>query len=62
VLALRTRRSCRATRELAVAKLRVIDMRLRELRHLRLEIAVAGRRQRHNTEMSACPDREENKP
>ncbi|HKD53238.1 MAG TPA: hypothetical protein VKB72_03390 [Steroidobacteraceae bacterium] len=45
-----------------MAKLRVIDMRLRELRHLRLEIAVAGRRQRHNTEMSACPDREENKP
>jgi hypothetical protein len=33
------RRSCRATRELAAAKLGLIDTRIRELRHLRKELA-----------------------
>jgi len=55
LLVLRRRRSCRATRELAVAKLRVIDMRLRELRHLRLEVARLVADCGANTEDAHCP-------
>jgi MerR family transcriptional regulator, mercuric resistance operon regulatory protein len=39
LLRLRARRSCRATRELAATKLKIVDARIRELRHLRGELA-----------------------
>ena len=39
LLKLLERRSCHATRELAAAKLRLIDARIRELRGLRRELA-----------------------
>ena len=39
LLRLRARRSCRATRELAATKLRIVDRRIRELRQLRKELA-----------------------
>lgn len=39
LLTLRDRRSCHATRELAAAKLRLVDGRIRELRDLRHELA-----------------------
>ncbi|MGH8197677.1 MAG: MerR family transcriptional regulator [Steroidobacteraceae bacterium] len=44
LLKLRTRRSCHATRELAATKLRIVDGRIRELCHLRNELAglIAG--------------------
>lgn len=52
---LKERRSCRATRDLAVAKLRIIDGRLRELRHLRAEIARLIADCDANTEDARCP-------
>ena len=55
LLALRVRRSCHATRELATAKLRIVDDRLRELRHLRNELAGLIRRCDANPEDSICP-------
>jgi MerR, DNA binding len=39
LIALQARRSCRATRELAATKLRLVDARIRELRELRKELA-----------------------
>ena len=39
LIALQARRSCRATRELAATKLRLVDARIRELRDLRKELA-----------------------
>jgi MerR family mercuric resistance operon transcriptional regulator len=39
LLDLRERRSCEATRELAAAKLEIIDKRIQELRKLRKELA-----------------------
>ena len=39
LLRLRDRRSCRATRELAAAKLQILDRRISELRQLRHELA-----------------------
>jgi MerR family transcriptional regulator, mercuric resistance operon regulatory protein len=39
LLELRARRSCRATRDLAASKVRLIDARLRELRSLRRQLA-----------------------
>lgn len=55
LLRLKSRRSCRATRELAAAKLAGIDSRIRELRHLRKELAhlIAGCDA--NVEESVCP-------
>lgn len=55
LLGLRARRSCHATRELAAAKLQLIDARIRELRQLHKELAglVAGCDA--NAEDSTCP-------
>lgn len=39
LIAIQARRSCRATRELAATKLRLVDVRIRELRALRKELA-----------------------
>ena len=39
LIALQARRSCRATRELAATKLQLVDIRIRELRALRQELA-----------------------
>jgi MerR family mercuric resistance operon transcriptional regulator len=39
LIAIQARRSCRATRELAATKLRLVDARIRELRALRKELA-----------------------
>lgn len=55
LLKLRTRRSCRATRELAATKLRIIDARIRELRHLRKELAGLVADCDANAEDSTCP-------
>lgn len=55
LIQLRTRRSCRATRELAAAKLRLIEMRLRELRRLRAEVARLVADCDANTEDARCP-------
>jgi MerR family transcriptional regulator, mercuric resistance operon regulatory protein len=55
LVTLRKRRSCRATRELAIAKLRLIDARLRELRRLRAEIARLVADCDANTEDARCP-------
>jgi MerR family transcriptional regulator, mercuric resistance operon regulatory protein len=52
---LRVRRSCRATRELAAAKLRMLDGRIRELRQLRSELARLVADCDANTEETRCP-------
>lgn len=49
------RRSCRATRELAVDKLAFVDARIRELRHLRKELAELIAGCDANAEDAACP-------
>jgi MerR family transcriptional regulator, mercuric resistance operon regulatory protein len=49
------RRSCRATRELAVDKLAFVDARIRELGHLRRELAELIAGCDANTEDAACP-------
>lgn len=49
------RRSCRATRELAVDKLAFVDARIRELRHLRKELAELIASCDANPEDAACP-------
>jgi MerR family mercuric resistance operon transcriptional regulator len=55
LLALQRRRSCRATRELAAAKLGLIDARIRELRHLRKELAGLIADCDANTQDTRCP-------
>lgn len=55
LLRLRTRRSCRATRELAATKLQIVDDRIRELRHLRKELASLLVDCDANAEDSTCP-------
>jgi MerR family mercuric resistance operon transcriptional regulator len=55
LLTLQTRRSCRATRELAAAKLQVVDARIHELRHLRGEIARLVADCDANAEDTRCP-------
>ena len=55
LLSLRTRRSCRATQELAATKLHVIDARIRELRQLRKELAGLVADCDANAEDSTCP-------
>jgi MerR family transcriptional regulator, mercuric resistance operon regulatory protein len=55
LLSLQTRRSCRATRELAAAKLHLVDARIRELRDLRQELAVLIADCDANTQDAKCP-------
>lgn len=55
LLRLRTRRSCRATRELAATKLEIVDERIRELRHLRKELAGLIDDCDANTDETNCP-------
>jgi MerR family transcriptional regulator, mercuric resistance operon regulatory protein len=52
---LRARRSCRATRELAAAKMRMVEVRIRELRRLRQELARLVADCDANTEETRCP-------
>lgn len=55
LLKLRTRRSCRATRELAQAKLEVVSARIRELRQLRKELIFLIADCDSNAEDTRCP-------
>jgi MerR family transcriptional regulator, mercuric resistance operon regulatory protein len=55
LLRLQMRRSCRATRDLAAAKLRLIDTRIRELRDLRIQLADLVAECDANTEDTKCP-------
>jgi MerR family transcriptional regulator, mercuric resistance operon regulatory protein len=55
LLGLRARRSCHATREVAATKLQLLDARIRELRHLRRELAGVVAGCDANVEDSTCP-------
>jgi MerR family mercuric resistance operon transcriptional regulator len=55
LITLQARRSCRATRELAAAKLRVVDARIRDLRDLRKELAGLIAECDTNTQDTKCP-------
>jgi MerR family mercuric resistance operon transcriptional regulator len=55
LITLQARRSCRATRDLAATKLRVVDARIRELRHLRKELAGLIAECDANTQDTSCP-------
>ena len=55
LITLQTRRSCRATRELAATKLRLVDARIRELRDLRKELAGLVADCDANTQDTQCP-------
>jgi MerR family transcriptional regulator, mercuric resistance operon regulatory protein len=55
LMRLRTRLSCRATRELAATKLQIVDSRIRELRHLRKELAELIAACDANAEGMKCP-------
>lgn len=55
LIALQARRSCRATRELAATKLRLVDARIRELRDLRKELAGLIADCDANTQDTKCP-------
>ncbi|MGH3428642.1 MAG: MerR family DNA-binding protein [Terriglobales bacterium] len=55
LLALRERRSCRATRELAASKLELVDARIRELQDLRKELAGWIAACDANAEDDRCP-------
>lgn len=55
LLDLQRRRSCHATRELAAAKLRLVDARIRELRDLRKELAGLIADCDANTQDAGCP-------
>jgi len=55
LLALRTRKSCRATRALAVTKLQFVDARLRDLRRLKIELTQWITACDSNAEDSNCP-------
>jgi MerR family mercuric resistance operon transcriptional regulator len=55
LLRLQTRRSCRATRDLAAAKLRLIDARIRELRDLRVQLADLVAECDANSQDAKCP-------
>lgn len=55
LLKLRTRRSCRATRELAQIKLKAVTARIRELRQLRKELIVIIADCASNAEDTRCP-------
>lgn len=55
LLKLRTRRSCRATRELAQVKLNIVTARIHELRQLRKELIILIADCDSNAEDSRCP-------
>jgi len=55
LISLQARRSCRATRDLAATKLRIVDARIRELRHLRKELAGLIADCDANIEDTTCP-------
>jgi MerR family transcriptional regulator, mercuric resistance operon regulatory protein len=55
LISLQTRRSCRATRELAATKLCLVDARIRELRDLRNELASVIADCDENTQDTECP-------
>lgn len=55
LLTLRSRRSCHATRELAAAKLRLVDRRLDDMRQLRQELAMLIAECDSNSVDSSCP-------
>jgi MerR family transcriptional regulator, mercuric resistance operon regulatory protein len=55
LITLQARRSCRATRDLAATKLRIVDARIRELRHLRKELAGLIADCDANIEDTTCP-------
>jgi MerR family mercuric resistance operon transcriptional regulator len=55
LLSLQARRSCRATRELAAAKLVLVDTRIRELCNLRKELAGLIADCDANTQDARCP-------
>ena len=55
LLNLRSRRSCRTTRDLAASKLESVDARIRELRKLRKELAALVAQCDKNASDSECP-------
>lgn len=55
LIALQARRSCRATRDLAATKLHLVDVRIRELRDLRKELAGLIADCDANTQDTKCP-------
>lgn len=55
LLSLRVRRSCRATRVLAAAKLTLVEARIEELHQLRSELAELVAACDANVEESCCP-------
>lgn len=55
LLKLQARRSCHATRELAAARLRLVDARIRELRELRKELAGLIADCDANNQEAKCP-------
>lgn len=55
LLALRTRKSCRAARSLAVTKLEFVDARLRDLQRLKKELTQWIAACDSNAEDSTCP-------
>lgn len=55
LLTLQRRRSCRTTRELAAAKLRVVETRIEELHNLRMELADLIAKCDANTQDGKCP-------
>ena len=55
LITLQARRSCRATRELAASKLRLVDARIRELRELRKELTGLVADCDANTQDTKCP-------
>ena len=55
LLALRSRKSCRATRALAATKLQFVEDRLRDLRRLKIELTQWIAACDSNTQDSSCP-------
>ena len=55
LLDLKERRSCRATREIAISKLKSIDEQISSLRKLRGELAQLLAECASNTDDSTCP-------
>lgn len=55
LLSLRARRSCHATRDLAAAKLKLVDARIRELRQLRRGLARLVSECDVNVDEASCP-------
>jgi hypothetical protein len=55
LLALRSRKSCRATRALAATKLQFVEERLRDLRRLKIELARWIAACDSNSEDASCP-------